>query len=265
MNDSPYPGVARVVTPGQGTMVAPWYRLPPPPLQPAHDGLLSGGYPRWLLGALGAGSALAVFLVLSDPASQPATTSSSRASAGPARELVAVHGGDAPAAEAPAARAVLASRQLSESRLATIDGTLMAAVAGSELAALRAHDVALRAFAAQQAARYAELRSTLHAFAGRPVEATPAGSAAVDGAPYAAELAALGQADGPEFDRLYVSHALELNRALLVELDGALATIDDVELRDAVERMRGSMRGDLPAEAARPRHTDSPESRDDAR
>ncbi len=112
-------------------------------------------------------------------------------------------------------------------------------MAGSELAAARAHDVSIRAFAVQQAARHAELRSTLDDLVGRAGRVELAGYSGEP--PHAAALAALRAATGPEFDRLYVSHALELNRVLLAELDGALADIEDGELRDAVERVRGSV------------------------
>ncbi|HEX5580938.1 MAG TPA: hypothetical protein VFX39_05120, partial [Gemmatimonadaceae bacterium] len=242
-----------MATPGQGIMAAPWYRVPP--AQPLTARSLMGRQAsdrpsRWLLGAVGAGAGLAVFLVLSDPTAQRTSSQMGRATT-PARAV---------AAPPPpqVADDVPTVREAQSARFAAIDDALAAAAAGSRIAAERAHHEALRAFAAQQAARYDGLRASLRALTGQSglvapaaarhaaypgFEQGPAQGRAHDldqllghglehglgpgagqgarggeediGALYAERLRALGEADGPAFDLLYVRHALALNRAIL--------------------------------------------------
>lgn len=210
----------RAVTPAHGVVAAPWYQLPARSLPLAageSGGARRASRPlRLLAGAAG----LALLVMCRDPADEAVTQAA---------------GTDV--AEQAA-------------RFAAIDTTLGVAVAEAQLAALRANDVALRAFAVQQAARYDELRRELRVLGSRFDSVPPQPMAAVAVARHTDQLHALQRARGPQFDRAYVRHALALNRDLLADLDATLGTIEDVELRDALEQVRGTLKAAIPGDAA---------------
>ena len=120
---------------------------------------------------------------------------------------------------------------------AELDATLAVAIEQGQLAALQANDVALRAFAVQQVGRYEELRAELRAVAGqlgvRWAVASPAS--------HGDSLRALQLVRGTRFDRAYVRQALDVHEALLTDLDAALRIVENAEVRQALEELRGTM------------------------
>ena len=149
------------------------------------------------------------------------------------------------AAEARRAPA-LADPAIPVELFARMDATLALAIEQSQLAARRASDVALRAFAVQQAGLYAELRTEMRRVAGGFGHA-PAAPAVV---PAHERLGALRVARGARFDQAYVRQALAVHRELLGDLDAALRLVDDAETRRALETLRGEAEADAGAEAA---------------
>lgn len=199
---------------------APWYRLPAVPPPQSRRPVSRAGVRVWALRGIFGSAALGGLLMCADPQ----------------REA----GGDV----------ALSARETQALRFARIDTTLGVAVAEAQLAALRAQDVALRAFAVQQAARYASLRDELRVLAARLDTVVPAADAPVAVRRHGEQLRALRETHGASFDRAYVQHALGLHRDLLAELDAALRTIEDVELREALRQVRGSFGATLPGGAA---------------
>jgi predicted outer membrane protein len=132
---------------------------------------------------------------------------------------------------------------------AELDATLAVAIEQGQLAALQANDVALRAFAVQQVGRYEELRAELRALADRIGAGTGFGRRAVA---QGDSLHALKLARGARFDRAYVRQALDVHEALLTDLDAALRIVENAEVRQALEELRGTMDADRP-EGMRPR------------
>ena len=132
---------------------------------------------------------------------------------------------------------------------AELDTTLAVAIEQGQLAALQANDVALRAFAVQQVGRYEELRAELRGLARRlGVDRARTSFAAVP----EDSLQALRLVRGARFDRAYVRQALDVHEALLTDLDAALRIVENAEVRQALEELRGAMDADQPAEG-RPR------------
>ncbi len=132
---------------------------------------------------------------------------------------------------------------------AELDATLGVAIEQGQIAALQATDVALRAFAVQQVGRYEELRAELRALAGRIGVGGVTGLAVVA---HADSLQALKLASGARFDRAYVRQALDVHEALLMDLDAALRIVENAEVRQALEELRGTMDADRPG-GMRPR------------
>jgi predicted outer membrane protein len=132
---------------------------------------------------------------------------------------------------------------------AELDATLGVAIEQGQLAALQANDVALRAFAVQQVGRYEELRGELRALAGRLGVGRPTARLAVANGD---SLQALKLARGARFDRAYVRQALDVHEALLTDLDAALRIVENAEVRQALEELRGAMDADRP-DGMRPR------------
>jgi predicted outer membrane protein len=159
-----------------------------------------------------------------------------------------------PEAAAPAGAAAAAHHPAG--LFARIDSTLAFAIEQGQLAALDATDVALRAFAVQQVARYTQLRRQLQEVAavlaatpappGPPTPASPArGSIARRGE----RLGTLQVSRGRQFDHAYVRPALLVHQELLADLDAALRLDEDAEVRHALERLRGAVDGGAPDEA----------------
>lgn len=128
---------------------------------------------------------------------------------------------------------------------AELDTTLSAAIRQGQLAALRAQDVGLRAFAVRQVARYGHLRAEL-----REIAASTGDTAvAVVPSPAPADtqmLLVLQEASGASFDRLYVRAALDLHQRLLQRLDVALRLVGDAEQQAALRRVRDTVGADAP-------------------
>ena len=126
-----------------------------------------------------------------------------------------------------------------------MDVTLALAIEQAQLAGRRASDVALRAFAVQQAGLYTELRAEMRRVAGDFGHAP----AAVTVVAAQERLGALRVARGARFDQAYVRQALAVHRELLGDLDAALRLVDDAETRRALEELRGGVQVDAGVEA----------------
>ena len=129
---------------------------------------------------------------------------------------------------------------------AELDTMLSVAIRQGQLAALRAQDVGLRAFAVRQVARYGHLREELRAIAaphhdGAIVAAAPAPAPADT-----QMLLVLQEASGASFDRLYVRAALDLHRDLLQRLDATLHLVPDAGQQATLRRVRGTVGADDP-------------------
>ena len=148
------------------------------------------------------------------------------------------------AAEARRAPA-LAEPPIPVEHFARMDATLGLAIEQAQLAARRASDVALRAFAVQQAGLYAELRAEMRRVAGGFGHA-PAAATAVAAQERLGEMRV---ARGTRFDHAYVRQALAVHRELLGDLDAALRLVDDAETRRALEELRGGVEREAGVEA----------------